>query len=482
MNIAILMAQSDYLNTGKLNACKNDLQAMVAVVNKSKKYDDVLILDDSTSRAYEANEKIIQFVNKYKETDSIDEVLFYFSGHGNFIDNEFYYIWDDYEESKKRQTCLVNSDIDSFLKKLNAKLTVKIVDACQSGVPYLKGGDEFKKFLTSSKDVFQKCYFLFSSQNDEYSEADYQISFFTKSILDSIKSLVEKKSIRYKDIMNYVSDEFEISKVQTPLFITQCDYTETFIEMNSEIRNYLSTELYKDSKNDAIVEATSANSISILDLVKKDAQKYVSFEEAIECLEKLKNKAASMTLNSELADIYSLELNDIANYDDIPQIKEIAKWIQSNSIDTYTQLHFETVDYAVEVPKSSWEVLFDQSKNSYKTVKKQKKEIRSYSNTLKLPYKGLNILFKGLFPNIMNSSLCIVPILSRIKLFLFVSKVGYKRFGWDQQNMDNFSAKWEIWEIPYESSSIDEFVSNTFNKAEQYVVDELKKAFPVSKD
>ena len=149
---------------------------------------------------------------KYKNEPSVDEILLYFSGHGNFVGNEFYYVWGDYEESKKRQTCLQNSTIDSYLKTINAKLTIKIVDACQSGIPYLKGGDEFDKFLNTSKNSFNKCYFLFSSQNDEPSKASTQVSFFTKSIIDSLSLFDVGKNVRYKDVMNYVSDEFERSR------------------------------------------------------------------------------------------------------------------------------------------------------------------------------------------------------------------------------------------------------------------------------
>ena len=269
MNIAILMAQSDYKNASKLSACKNDLQLVRNIVEKSKKYDDILVLDDTVSKALDANEKIIQFIEKYKNGNSIDEVFLYFSGHGNFVDNEFYFVWGDYDESKKRQTCLENSTIDSFLKSVNAKLTIKIVDACQSGVPYLKGGEEFDKFLNTSKNSFNKCYFLFSSQNDEPSKASSYISYFTKSIVDSLNSFDVGRIVRYKDIMNYVSDEFEKTKDQTPFFITQCDLTDSFIEMNSDIKLFLESGYSKSSSVEESSDTTAEDTTSIADLIKK---------------------------------------------------------------------------------------------------------------------------------------------------------------------------------------------------------------------
>ena len=483
MNIAILMAQSEYRSAPKLPACKNDLQLMKLVVESSKKYDDILILDDSVGRAYDANEQIIQFVEKYKGGDQIDEVLLYFSGHGNFENNEFYYVWDDYEKTRKRQTCLGNTEIDGFLRSLNAKLTVKIIDACNSGVPYLKGDSGFDKFLSISKDAFQKCYFLFSSQNDETSGADFQISLFTKSILNSLKNFDEGKCVRYRDVMNYVTDEFEKNGVQTPFFVTQCDNTDVFLEINAEIKSVLGSELLRDS-SDTLTELGSSDvPATLLDLVRKDAGKYVPFEDVNKHLEHFRKMLSAEELNPVLKDLYAIEVDEIANLNDVPQIKGVASWIQTKNKDTYTRLHFISVPYEEKVPKNPFALRIHSSlfgsEEDYKTVTKYRKEIDSFSNTLEMPYTSLNVVFKGLLPNLMNVSLCVVPVLSRTSVCFFISKIDYKRSGWDDQVMDPFSAKWECKEVPYEQVAIDEVEQNAFHKVEQYVIDLLNSKFPV---
>lgn len=476
MNIAILMAQSEYKNEPKLTACKNDLRLVKNVIEKSKKYNDILVLDDSVGKALDANEKIIQFLGKYKDGSSVDEILLYFSGHGNFVDNEFYYVWGDYDESKKRQTCLLNSEVDSFLKSLNAKLTVKIVDACQSGVPYLKGGEEFNKFLNTSKDSFNKCYFLFSSQNDESSKADSQISFFTKSILNSLNSFDVNQTVRYKDIMNFVSDEFERTKIQTPFFVIQSDYTDSFIEMNSDIKLAFNTDAFKVLSKVATEDHLVNNSANILDLIKKDAEKYVSFDSVKECLENFKEVISREKLDSFLSELYALEINDLS-YRDIPQIKEIGKWIQEKGKSTYTQLYFKSVPYTVKVPKNKLNFLaaaFSYNEDDYKTETQYREEIDYFSNTLEIPYMGLNILFRGKFSNLMNFSLCMVPILTRTSLFLFLSKVDYKRSGWDDQIMEPSSVKWEYKD---EQTAMNDVGKNAFHKVEQGAIDILKTRF-----
>lgn len=479
MNIAILMAQSDYKNASKLSACKNDLQLVRNIVEKSKKYDDILVLDDTVSKALDANEKIIQFIEKYKNGNSIDEVFLYFSGHGNFVDNEFYFVWGDYDESKKRQTCLENSTIDSFLKSVNAKLTIKIVDACQSGVPYLKGGEEFDKFLNTSKNSFNKCYFLFSSQNDEPSKASSYISYFTKSIVDSLNSFDVGRIVRYKDIMNYVSDEFEKTKDQTPFFITQCDLTDSFIEMNSDIKLFLESGYSKSSSVEESSDTTAEDTTSIADLIKKDAEKYVSFDIAKQCLVSLKELLGKKKLDSFLNDFYSLEISELS-YKDIPKINEIGKWIQEKGKDTYTQLNYQTVPYEARVPKNNLNFLavaFGQKEDDYKIETRYKQVVDSFSNTIDIPYVGLNALFKGQLPNLMNYSLCLVPVLSRTSIILFTTKVDYKRSGWDNQVMDQFSAKWEYKEVTYEQLAINDVGETAFHKVEQDIIESLKTRF-----
>ncbi len=477
------MAQCEYLNVPKLSACKNDLLLMKRIVESSKKYDDILTLDDSVGRAYEANERIIQFIEKYKGNDKIDEVLLYFSGHGNFENNEFYYVWDDYEKTRKRQTCLGNTEIDGFLRSLNAKLTVKIIDACNSGVPYLKGDSGFDKFLSISKDAFQKCYFLFSSQNDETSGADFQISLFTKSILNSLKNFDEGKGVRYRDIMNYVSDEFDKNGGQTPFFVTQCDNTDVFLEINSEIKNVLCSEILKDSPNTVSELGPSGTPVTLLDLVKKDAEKYVTFEVVRELLEFFRKKLSAEELNPDLKDLYTVEIDEITHLKNVPQIRDIASWIRTKNKETYTQLHLISVPYEEKVPKYPFALRLRSSlfasEEDYKTVTKYREEVDSFSNTLEMPYTGLNVVFKGLLPNLMNVSLCVVPILSRTSVCFFISKIDYKRSGWDGQVMDSFSAKWECKEVPYEQPAIDDVERHAFHKVERYVIDLLKSKFPV---
>ena len=123
------------------------------------KCEDILYLTESTSTTSKSvKSKLTNFVQKYT-SEEIEEVIFYFTGHGSFEEDQFYYVLSDYEESKKRQTCLSNDELDNLLRSLSANLTIKIVDACQSGIRYVKDPDIFRKYLQESEKNFDKCYF-----------------------------------------------------------------------------------------------------------------------------------------------------------------------------------------------------------------------------------------------------------------------------------------------------------------------------------
>ncbi len=81
--------------------------------------------------------ELFQFVLRNKGR-VLDEALFYFSGHGQSKDEEFYFALSDFEESRRNTTSLKNTELDVFLRALNPKLAVKIVDACNAGVQYIK--------------------------------------------------------------------------------------------------------------------------------------------------------------------------------------------------------------------------------------------------------------------------------------------------------------------------------------------------------
>ena len=69
------------------------------------------------------------FLEKYNEQDSIEDFFFYFTGHGQCDEDEFYYLLSDFSFSELKQTSLENSELDNWIRNLNPKTTIKVVDA-----------------------------------------------------------------------------------------------------------------------------------------------------------------------------------------------------------------------------------------------------------------------------------------------------------------------------------------------------------------
>ncbi len=472
MKVALILGQSDYQSVNKLPSCKNDLLYVAKIIEGTKNFDRHLVVDDSTATASAAKDKIIQFIENCKG-EEIDELLLYFTGHGDFDGKEFYYIWGDYTQSKKRQTSLQNIEIDALLRQLNPKLVIKIIDACNSGVSYIKDSDVIEKYLSSSEQSFQKCYFLFSSQNDQYSLADINMSYFTNTFLQSLNQEIGKK-IRYKDIIDYISDSFEQSGKQTPFFVTQADFTDVFCSINDEIKKIL-----QNIKSVGSGDAASGSPAkqTLLDLVKQDAKKYVSFKIVLNCLDKILNTLKNTNVIPELSDCYTQKTQMLDSYEAVPKIDNIATWLQKNKSGIYADVNYTDEVYQERVPKNilsgfSFVAAYGKDKDDddfYKTVTKTRSIAKSFNLTVDLPYKVLVLTFYASVPNLTNYSFIILPLISRTKLVIFFTKVNYVRTSWDDQKIDNNSAKWSYLAVEY-------VVEDIGNRVESMIRDKFQNA------
>ena len=162
MKIAILIGVSQYKSISSLPSCKSDVELIKKLLHATKQYNDSLCLAENEDCA-KVKEKTTSFIKKHKGED-IEEVFFYYTGHGDFYEDEFYYMLSDFDSGKRRQNSLENSEVDNWLRSLKPNVTVKVVDACHSGMMYVKDDQAVEKYLDKSGKCFQVCYFMFSSK------------------------------------------------------------------------------------------------------------------------------------------------------------------------------------------------------------------------------------------------------------------------------------------------------------------------------
>lgn len=234
---AIVLGVPEYNCVNDLSACANDAKLMVDFLRATGKY-EVLELPHNVTK-HEAIEKMEAFLPSGEIDEGTGEVLFYFSGHG-CQDDEMHYILSDTKREQVNSTALNNSEIDEVVRRAKPHLFVKIIDACQSGLAYIKGIDEeFLEGLSRSAKGFENCIFLSSSKKSQLSYAGSDYSHFTKAIVDAVANSVPTV-VKFIDIQNYLADIFKKDENgQTPYFSTQCDGTEIFCEKNETLKCFL---------------------------------------------------------------------------------------------------------------------------------------------------------------------------------------------------------------------------------------------------
>jgi hypothetical protein len=233
MNVAVVIGVTKYARYAPLPACKADADLVAAILRGTTRYDQVVTITENTDSS--AVKSLITKLINQLSGKQIEEFFFYFSGHGDFSGEDFHYLLTDFDQSKYKQTSLSNLEIDNLIRGMSPALTIKVVDACNAGVTYVKDIGSLEKHLTKESKVFRSCYFMFSSLQTQSSYQDKHFSAFTKSFCRSILTS-SQDSVRYKDIIDFVSDDFDGDTHQTPLFVNQARFTETFATNANRIK------------------------------------------------------------------------------------------------------------------------------------------------------------------------------------------------------------------------------------------------------
>jgi len=440
MRIAILIGVSKFDNCNNLPGCENDVTAIHEILKATNQFDDVKFYKGKVdSKPFKT--ELAEYFSELKG-ENIEEVFFYFSGHGNFYKNEFYYVLSDFDESQRKQTSLQNSEIDKLIKSIKPKLVSKIIDACQSGVSYVKGENRVEKYYNRTTDNFEKCYFMHSSQTSQFSYQDNDLSDFTKSFLSSLRSN-DFSNIRYKHIIDYISDEFERSTEQTPFFVTQADYTEIFIqsskEINQLIERYIPSLKVKDQekKNE---ESPAQRELSYIDKIKLEAKEFSNEEDTKKLIDSIKDCIKRVTLKTDLKELYDITFLFEHNTLHIPKGSLIGTWLKENSHQYFAKPYYKTITYREEIVPNSISPIMNMM-NPHKIVTKEKQELDGFQTTFELPHSYVVIKYVPKYPNIKQFAVFLTYLVSKKDIKLFYGFTDYKEKNWLNKSV-NLNFKW----------------------------------------
>lgn len=476
MNLAIIIGVSDYKLANSLPACKNDAKIIHDIISHSGKFDKTLYLSENTM-SHDVKPAITKFITENADSE-IGELFFYFSGHGLFLDGEFHYALTDADINKPKQTSLENSELDQLIRSLSPALTVKVVDACQSGVDYIKSAEqELEKFVRQKTKELNKCYFMLSSNSDQSSYASPFISFFTRYFVEAI-ALCNAEEIRYKEIMDYVSDSFKGNKKQTPMFIGQANFTEIFISVDEVLKENLKLSL--DDNFKLMSELTSQPEKTLLDKIKEDARRYLDKGAAMTLLgdieeEIQKNKKFS---GGDFKDLFDIKhITDQYN-SALPKLTQAAEWLTSSSDDFFAKPQWETRRVKKQVLKSGLNSIVTMSimgmSPEYETREVDEDICTDIINTTELPFCNIISKAERLYPNI-NSSECIwLFFVSETKLAILTTFILFKTTDWEKEVALRQHAKWtsKVFELT-NHDGIKDYISNTFTKFQDFSLEPI---------
>lgn len=476
-----------YINEGTLAPCSRDLTLLSTILSATEKYDEYLLLDKSP-KSSAAKEALSSFVRKY-QTDSIDEVFFYYTGHGTRYGDDFLYLFSDFNSAKIEQTSLRNSEFDSMLKSLSPELTVKIVDACQSGTEYIKSNNDLQVvFEKSSTNNFKKTYFLFSSQNTQSSIALPDYSVFTKSFAQSLLDY-KGRDIRFRDIMAYISDDPTVQKYQTPLFIQQADNTEVFCNVTTLLAEKIEELLLsKSTETTEIIEGDSKVELSeeekLIASIRANAKDYCTEDKCMQSIAIFFEEVRNFKWSTIFNQLYNLKIDLERDYSRINNTKSIANWIQSND-----ENYFAHITYADEEYETKEKVEYEdqsirslamygiQKRVEYRPVTKYRKVIDGFELTAPSPGNALVITFSPIEENLPWYQIFVTFIFSKSKLTIFCKYEKLKEISWNQRTLENIQ-EWQISHCKLnDHNEIKAVTSNLLKRTENSIIQFLTKHF-----
>lgn len=473
MNLAVLIGISEYKsNITSLPGSKNDVLKFDGFIKATKKYDEILTISDEIS-SVKIKDRLTNFVNSKKGT-KVDEFLFYFTGHGDFLNDDFFYILSDFSFDKKAQTSLQNSELDNLIKSLNPNLVIKIVDACHSGVSYIKDVEAVDTYIKSTINQFNKCYFLYSSLNSQSSFQTNNFSFFTLGVLNAINKF-QGDEIRFKDVIDYVSDEFTNFPDQTPFFVTQADFTEIFCKKN-EVLIKLLNDLPSTFPLTVEEKGNEVSFSSIEEIIKSDASNNLSQEDVINLLNEIKSLVEGFKLDAEIQNLYQLKFDFPKYISQHANYSQVGEFLNKNQSKYFAKPTFTTETYdEIEFP-SKMNSFYGKPTEPY-TVTKKRDVIIGYSLNIASPFVQIIIQVNSQYQNIdsYNCTIAFVTSDRDIKLYYFIS--NYKRENWKDRKL-NTRFEWNANELQLKDKErIFDFIKSINLNLNIRIVQDLNRQF-----
>jgi len=345
MNIAVLIGVSEYRAVPALPACVADVDHVRMLLTATGKYADMCCITAPTE-AGPLKDALRGFFAGHRGEEPISEALVYFSGHGVFHSDAFL-CCSDFDPNRPASTCLSNAEIDDLLRSVAPEVAVKIIDACQSGSPYIKdAAPGFEKALRESQLKSFIC--MASSRADQSSYAGAPCSLFTDRLIDAALSKSEG-TVLYRDIQAALADAFVGTPEQTPFFVVQGSGLEVFASVTPEMRSLAAARL----KTQAQVKAEDAIGDRIRAEVARMDELYVPPTAASRAIEQARKALEGAALCDPMVSrFYRKRVKSGGTLAKLPGAKAVAAFAQEQGWAKKYFVRVEQEKYQVCVPRN----------------------------------------------------------------------------------------------------------------------------------
>ena len=212
MNIALLVASENYTDPkNKLTSPSKDIELLKSSLEEYCKYDryDLLMIEDGKPQTG-TKQEIKALFSLFSGMD-IENLLFYFSGHGSYeVGNDSFLCLNDNER-------LGIKEVAEWINIISPKSSYIIVDACQAGSGMT---DRYDGFANDDSHGF---FGIFASTPTTSAYANCHISFFTKTFCDALDvySNYTNNSLSIAKIYEYIHNIFKTKGISQRISIQQ---------------------------------------------------------------------------------------------------------------------------------------------------------------------------------------------------------------------------------------------------------------------
>lgn len=448
-NIAVLIGISSYRSQSSLPACTQDVENMRALLYATNKYDEILCITQKTDAA-QVKDELRGFFGKYNGNGAVKEAFIYFSGHGVY-QNDAMLCCSDFDVTRPATTSISNSELDDLLRSVSPAVAVKVIDACQSGSPYIKDASAgFEKALGGSKLASFIC--MASSRQDQSSYASSSESFFTSSWIAAALSKSDG-NVFYRDIQAYLADAFNANTDQTPYFVNQGTGLEIFSAVTTEMQSLFQSR----SKSTGVHISNSDTKNAIALAVAEQDRRFVGHEQALNAIEQVKKTLEKSDINDPVVkDFYKRTSFSEGKLSSIPKSSSVASFASEQSWSKKFFVKINTEAYQTKVLKDSLGIMgaVDVRKMFAKRdesdyVTETRTRPASIDATEFLPLEVAEITYTSSHASLSVFQLYIALVHSLTDVMVISSTVRLAQKGWTRRAPELGEVQWRFESYPW---------------------------------